>query len=308
MFCTKCGYQNAEGATFCSNCGSPLAPSAPQQQGGYAPQQQGGYSPQQQGGYVPFPQSPRPPRQRRPGLVVGLIVGGVVLLAGIVALVLWLTGVFDNGGVVGQWVNEDFGQVFTFEDNGDVELATSVGDFKGDYEFDKGKGEGVIEFDEGSFIDGKYEFMVDGNKMAIEDFGEFKRDKDTKSDDERPDKPVIGDDKPDRPDPDKPDDNGIKQGPLLGMWYAEDGYAGTIEYMPNGNCIVAAMGIEVEGTYTFSEASGKGDISYEFMGEVTNVEYNLDGRKLYCNGVYYVREYVEQKELSEIIEEIDDMG
>ncbi|MBQ6734142.1 MAG: zinc ribbon domain-containing protein [Lachnospiraceae bacterium] len=67
-FCTNCGKQLVEGAGFCAFCGTRLA------------------------------EVPRFPAQKksRKGLVIGLTVGGTALVAGLVVLILFLTGVFGG--------------------------------------------------------------------------------------------------------------------------------------------------------------------------------------------------------------------
>ena len=100
-FCIKCGAQLQEGAGFCNNCG------AAQGGGGQAAPQmqpQGGMQYQQQQMQQPFqavPQMQQAPQQgrkkSRTGLIIGLVCGGTALIAGIVVLILFLTGVIGGG-------------------------------------------------------------------------------------------------------------------------------------------------------------------------------------------------------------------
>lgn len=60
MFCSKCGTNNPDGATFCSGCGAPLA--APQQ--AQAPQQPYAQAPQQP--QQPYGQAPQQPYAQGP--------------------------------------------------------------------------------------------------------------------------------------------------------------------------------------------------------------------------------------------------
>ena len=79
MFCQKCGQQNIDQNAFCSNCGNVLQTvNTPQPQNMYVPPQ-GQYSP---------PQNflPKKPKKSRKGLIIGLIIGGVVLIAAAVVL------------------------------------------------------------------------------------------------------------------------------------------------------------------------------------------------------------------------------
>ena len=93
--CINCGAQLPEDAVFCNACGT-------SQKNGmqFSPQQPQGlgmeFSPQQ---YAMPQQMVQPPeKQSRKGLIIGLSCGGVVLAAGLVVLILFLTGVFDGGG------------------------------------------------------------------------------------------------------------------------------------------------------------------------------------------------------------------
>jgi hypothetical protein len=61
-------------------------------------------------GYYP----PQMPRKHGKGLLIGLISGGVVLIAAAVLLFIFLTG---GTPVTGLWYNEEYGQVLDFKDN-----------------------------------------------------------------------------------------------------------------------------------------------------------------------------------------------
>ena len=120
--CIKCGAQLLEGAAFCNHCGTSqiqqnmqMTQQAPQpQMTQQAPQPQMqqqapqyAQQPQMQPAQQPYPQQQYVPQQyaeqaggkkSRKGLVIGLISGGVALVAGLVVLVLFLTGVIGGGG------------------------------------------------------------------------------------------------------------------------------------------------------------------------------------------------------------------
>jgi hypothetical protein len=82
MLCTKCGRPKAEDAPFCSNCGAP----ASQASAGPSPTPsftQAPTPPQTMGGYGAGWQPPQPPRRNRTGLIVGSVVAGIIVLAGL---------------------------------------------------------------------------------------------------------------------------------------------------------------------------------------------------------------------------------
>ena len=104
--CIKCGAQLPEGAVFCNACGTTQSGETQQsqnmqQQFTQQPQMQQqapqyAQQPQMQPAQQPYPQ--QPVKQSKKGLVIGLISGGVALVAGLVVLVLFLTGVIGGGG------------------------------------------------------------------------------------------------------------------------------------------------------------------------------------------------------------------
>ena len=114
-FCIRCGAQLQEGAGFCNNCGAAQvgggqAVPQMQPQGGMQyqqsqmqpqsgmqyqqPQMQSQYQAEQQ-----MQQAAQQSKKGRTGLIIGLVCGGVALTAGIVVLILFLTGVIGGGGV-----------------------------------------------------------------------------------------------------------------------------------------------------------------------------------------------------------------
>ena len=166
MFCPKCGQRNEEGSVFCFSCGNALQPVTPQP---VAPQY--AYPPQPAPPQYP-PQSmpqgfpPQPPRKKRTGLIVGLVVGGVLLIAAALALVFLLP---DGPSVVGTWYNESNGIVLDFRNNGRVYVWTADDETKGEYEFDKRDGEGVIFLD-----DEETEFTLKNGRLVLEDKTSFR--------------------------------------------------------------------------------------------------------------------------------------
>lgn len=104
-FCISCGAQLPEGAGFCNHCGT--AQNAGEQQAAPQMQAQDGMqtSPQMQPQMQPqFQAAPQmqaqaqlqPTKNGRTGLIIGLVLGGTALVAGLVVLILFLTGVFGG--------------------------------------------------------------------------------------------------------------------------------------------------------------------------------------------------------------------
>lgn len=153
MYCPKCGQQNGDYAVFCVRCGNPLQTTGPIRPPG--PQQ--AYSPQSS--YMNYP--PSAPKKHSKGLLIGLIAGGSVLVAATIVLVILLTG---GVSVVGVWYSEEFCEVLKFKDNGDIYGYTANGNFRGEFEYDKRKGDGVVT------VDGEdHAFTADMDEITFED-------------------------------------------------------------------------------------------------------------------------------------------
>ncbi len=136
MFCTKCGSKNADTAVFCVNCGSPIK-TAPEAQMNALPQWQPAPPAQSMNGGNIY----QNPKKSRKGLIIGLISGGVVLIAAAVVLVILLTGA---NALAGLWYCEDNAEVFEFEDDGNINIYTRDNRFEGEYEYNEKKSKGVI--------------------------------------------------------------------------------------------------------------------------------------------------------------------
>ena len=101
-FCSNCGTRLPEGAAFCNGCGATQqqqAPAAPQmQQQAAAPQMQPQQPYMQQQPFAAQPQyaAQQPAQKSRTPLIAGLAAGGTALVAGIVVLILFLTGVIGG--------------------------------------------------------------------------------------------------------------------------------------------------------------------------------------------------------------------
>jgi hypothetical protein len=148
MFCTKCGAQNSDGAAFCVNCGNNLQASGAQ---GQQPQMQytqpQSYAPQpnaytaRQSAYPGYSQ-----QKNKKGLMIGLISGGVVLLAGIIVLIVVLTGGNASGnGILGTWYEQSgFAGTLNFKAGGDVDMEVMGQTITGEYTFDQKAGSGEL--------------------------------------------------------------------------------------------------------------------------------------------------------------------
>ncbi len=86
---------------------------------------------------------------------------------------------------------------------------------------------------------------------------------------------------------------------VTGMWYDEAGMAGTIDFKADGNCKLSAMGIDIDATYKFDAAAGKGTMT--LMGQ--DAEFTVsDGKLKVSDGTTYTRTKVEQQSLEDMME------
>ncbi len=180
MFCTRCGQPVAQGSAFCSHCGNALTVAAEPQQPSPAmpaPEWQPSVYPDQpntppQGYYAPpAPQGYGEPRNKgkKTGLILGLSAGVMVLIA-IVLLFVW-PGFLNTVPVAGIWYSDSRGEVIKFGSGQSFDAYTYYGDFDGDYEYDKGSGEGHIEMSDGRDFD----FIVQKDMLYVDDMGAFTR-------------------------------------------------------------------------------------------------------------------------------------
>ena len=267
MFCTKCGHKNVDGAAFCTNCGNNLQAAnyqhqAPPPQGQYAPPQ---YAPPQGYGQPMHPGYPPQMKKSKKGLVIGLIICGVVLIAAAIILIIIFAG---GSPVVGEWRSEDRDETITFNADGTIRIETQFADETGRYTYDSSEQEGVI-----TILDEDYDFEIRDDEMYIEGIGYYSKTQN------RPNAPAAN--------------SGI-----VGKWYGIEGYVGTIEFFNNGSFEMEAMGILFSGNYSFDTASGKGEIDYG--GMTSDIE--LEDGILNIEGSEYTREYVEQEDLSDMLE------
>ena len=115
MFCTNCGNTLMEGALFCTQCGAkvesqaPVDPGFTQEQNFNQPNfsqpnfnqpnygQQMNYDPNMMYGQFPQENSEiAPVKKSKTGLIIGIVAGGIVLVAAIVVVVLFATGLIGG--------------------------------------------------------------------------------------------------------------------------------------------------------------------------------------------------------------------
>lgn len=105
---------------------------------------------------------------------------------------------------------------------------------------------------------------------------------------------------------------GCTPSPIIGQWYQEAGY-GSIEFKDGGDCMVYVTDIPLEGTYVFDQKSSQGEITIDFLGDVTTKSFKLKDDLIIYEGETYTTDYVEQKEFGEALDEaldqaFDDIG
>ncbi len=272
MNCTNCGYQNPEGSRFCRQCGTPIQaqsdsapqsvpPSSPPQQPEPTPQAQ----PQSQAQYQPQPQAYPPhqqpfaqqqpygmppyqeaPQKKKTGLIIGLVAGGVVLVAAAVVLAMLFLG---GTPVTGQWYCEEFGRALVFNEDNSVIAYDLTGTFEADYTYDKGKAAGSISANgnEYAFTVGKDELVLEG--VDANDESTFVKLKDG-SDVE---KYVLK--------------------TMEGLWSSEE--IGEILGFKNGKVSVYSGYGDFEGTYDYDIKKGEGVFNVNNKDFTFYADYNL---------------------------------
>ncbi len=194
--------------------------------------------------------------------------------------------------IVGQWYNEELDETMEFKNNGNIEIETPYEDYEGEYEYNQSKGEGVIT------IDGDdYDFVFDGNEIDVEDIGVYQKQSggDNSLDFNNGSDAAFGG-----------NSSGVQSG-LLGVWYSANGEEGVLEFYANGTYDAEIMGITLSGTYTFDPSLGEGEIVAEMMGETNVSDFYLENGMLDIDGSEYTREYVEQLNMEDFLENFEDI-
>jgi len=128
MFCSKCGQQCDDNATFCKNCGYNLKQGAPLKGG------------------VPNNAARKKRNSNLYIVLVGFAIA--VVIAGMLALILWLTGVFDaKSSVVGTWTRSDGSISMEFDDKGFFQIHEESETVTGAYAYDSQTKTATIFYD-----------------------------------------------------------------------------------------------------------------------------------------------------------------
>lgn len=257
MICTQCGFQNPEGSRFCRQCGAPLSsennepinppqPIFPPQQPGYQQPQQTPYAPAQQPYQPPYGTPPYTgvAKKKKTGLIIGLIAGGVVLIAAAVLLYLF---VFSGTPVVGQWYCEERAMVLDFSDNGTIDGYSLKGSDDFDYEYNKTKATGTITGDDVdlSFAVKKSKLIVTGEESEKLTFVKLKQDSDIEA---------------------------VVLSALQGLWSSEE--IGEVLKFDDGTVYVYSGYGDFEGAYQYDIDKGNGAFSVNEKDYVFYADYD----------------------------------
>jgi len=252
--CTQCGFQNEQEAKFCRMCGTvlgagaPVPPQTPPQPqppsdtqqppptDAQQPTQSSYYNAthQQQptqGFYQPqYPQPPASKPKTKTGLIIGLVAGGIVLIAAAVLLYLL---VFSGVSVEGQWYNAQRGWVLSFGSDGTLEKHSLEGIEKAKYEYDKAKGQGALAMSDTRHAfrtnDSRLEVRVEGETLVFEKLDQ----------DEKIEKYVLR--------------------ALEGIWISEE--IGEVLKLEDGRVYVYSQFGDYKGGYEYDILKGEGAIT-----------------------------------------------
>ena len=158
----RCGGSVMPGEAYCPRCGQPLRP-APSQ--GYAMPPQGYTMP-------PYGVGAPQAKADRTGIVLGITAGAIALIAILgVLLFVWPGLLRPDYSVAGTWYSEERGEMIRFGPGQSFYAQTPYGNFKGRYSLNGRTGRGRIRMqDERAF-----EFVVDGDRLLVDNIGVFRR-------------------------------------------------------------------------------------------------------------------------------------
>ncbi len=173
MNCKKCGFQNAADSKFCRSCGAhleaenavPDAPEAPLPPPQAVPPPYQPAPPHQPAPYPPqqMPLQPYQKPKSKTGLIIGLILGILVLLAAAAAAVYF----FVLGPPQGEWYNAERGWVLSIGSGNSIEKFSLEGLEKATYEYENLKSQGIMTLDTKSYL-----FKTDSGRLLLGDEGE----------------------------------------------------------------------------------------------------------------------------------------
>lgn len=251
MICSQCGSPILEGSRFCQKCGAPVQeqPSSPPQAPQPTPPTQPAYQPyaqppygQQPYGVPPYPGAPQP-KNKKTGLVIGLIAGAVVLIGAALALYFF---VFSGTSVAGQWYCEERGQVLVFSGEDTISGYSLTGTVEGQFDFDKSRSEGTITAN-GTELS----FKVEKNVLILTD---------DQNDDESAFAKVDS----------KSDPEELVLSALQGLWSSEE--IGEVLEFKDGTVNVYSGYGDFNGTYDYDIDKGQGTFTtngtaFEFFAD-----------------------------------------
>lgn len=88
---------------------------------------------------------------------------------------------------------------------------------------------------------------------------------------------------------------------ISGLWYEETGYGGTLEFKSGGVVTMSALGLTIDGTYTFDAAKGEGKITLSVMGQESSQDFTYADGKISVSGATYTKNKVEQKNVEDLL-------
>jgi hypothetical protein len=94
---------------------------------------------------------------------------------------------------------------------------------------------------------------------------------------------------------------------VTGTWYEETGYGGTIDFRADGTFDMQVAGMTMPGTYTFDKNKSTGKLSINYLGESEQESFKLDGDRLNIGGSWFTKNYVEQFDYGNMMEDFGDM-
>lgn len=93
---------------------------------------------------------------------------------------------------------------------------------------------------------------------------------------------------------------------LNGLWYEKTGYAGTMEFKSGGVVTMKAMGVSIDGTYTFDAAKNEGTITISAAGQEGTTDFTLSNGEINIESAVYTRDKVEQKDIEDMLKGLGD--